>query len=754
MSAIARWCFQRRYLVMLMWVVGLVGLGAAGNALGTNYSNSFSLPGTESTKALTLLQSQFASQSGDQDTVVWHVNQGSVRDPQVQDSMTSTLAAIAKLPEVAAVRSPYDAQGAIQISKDGSTAYAQVNFTMQGNLLDASDVTKVITTAQAAGTSNLEVELTGNAIDQVAQAKPSASEGLGILAAGVVLFIAFGALFAMLLPILTAVFGLGAGILAVDLLTHTFSIAQLAPTLSALIGLGVGIDYALFIVTRYRRGLQRGLEPIDSVAVALNTSGRAVLFAGGTVCIALLGMLVLGVSFLNGVAIAAALTVLFTVLSAITLLPAMLGVLGVRVLSRRQRRKLAERGPEPADIGGFWARWAGFVQRRPKILAVAALAVLVVLAIPVGALRLGHADDGNAPTSSTSRKAYDLLADGFGPGFNGPLELVVQFGAPTDAAHLPALVSALRSTPDVAAVQSAPVKAGATLGIIEVYPSSAPDAVATTDLISDLRTNVIPQARAGTSETVYVTGATAIFYDFANVLDAKLPLFIGVIIGLGFLLLLLAFRSIGVPMMAAVMNLLGAAASFGVLTAVFQWGWGLNALGLGTSAPIEAFLPVMMLSILFGLSMDYQVFLVSRMHEEWVHTGDNKRAVRIGQAETGRVITAAATIMICVFLAFVFGGQRVIAEFGIGLASAVAIDAFLIRTILVPASMQLLGRANWWLPGWLDRVLPHLSVDPADDPAEPGAAGSAAEPISPVGLPDPDEDDLTQAPPAVGSGSR
>ncbi|HEV2634177.1 MAG TPA: MMPL family transporter [Actinocrinis sp.] len=564
-------------------------------------------------------------------------------------------------------------------------------------------------------------------MDQVAQVKPSASEGIGILAAAVVLFIAFGSLFAMILPILTAVFGLGAGILAVDLLTHAFSIAQLAPTLSALIGLGVGIDYALFIVTRHRRGLMRGLSPEESAVIALNTSGRAVLFAGGTVCIALVGMLVLGVSFLNGVGIAAALTVLFTVLSAVTLLPALLGILGTRVLSRRQRRVLAERGPEPAEASGFWARWAAFVERRPKTLSVAALAVLVALVIPVASLRLGHADDGTAPTSSTSRKAYDMLAEGFGAGFNGPLQVVVQFGAAGDggsgsgatstsnATAFTSLTNALRTAPDVAAVQAVPSRPGATIGIIEVYPDSSPASAATTDLIANLRSTVIPHARAGTSMTVYVTGATAIFYDFANVIDGKLPLFIGVIIALGFLLLLLAFRSLGVPAMAAVMNLLGAGAAFGVVVAVFQWGWGLNMLGLGTAGPVEAFLPVLMLSILFGLSMDYQVFLVSRMHEEWVHTGDSKRAVRIGQAETGRVITAAATIMICVFLAFVFGGQRVIAEFGIGLASAVAIDAFLIRTILVPASMQLLGRANWWLPWWLGRILPHLSVDPPDE---------------------------------------
>ena len=732
MSGLARWCYRHRFLVLVLWIAGLAALGAAGNALGTNYANSFSLPGTPSTKALTLLQSQASAQSGDQDTIVWHTSSGTVRDPQVEQSMTATLARIAKLPEVAAVRSPYDPQGALQISKDGATAYAQVNFAKQANLLADSDVNAVISAAQSADTATLQVQLTGNAIDQVSQAKPSSSEGLGVLAAAVVLFIAFGSLAAMVLPILTAVFGLGAGITAVDLLTHAFSVASLAPTLSALIGLGVGIDYALFIVTRHRRNLMRGVPPEESVAIALNTSGRAVLFAGGTVCIALLGMLVLGISFLNGVAIAAALTVLLTVLSAVTLLPALLGVLRMRVLSRRQRRRLAERGPEPAESAGFWARWAGFVQRRPKLLALVALVVLGVLVIPVGSLRLGHSDDGTAPTSSTSRQAYDLLAAGFGPGFNGPLEVVAQFGPGADqAAEIRSLTSALRAAPDVAAVQPLPLQPGAKLGIIEVYPASSPDSAATTDLISTLRSRTVPQATAGSPTTVYVTGATAIYYDFANVLDGKLPLFIGVIIALGFLLLLIAFRSLGVPLTAAVMNLLGAGASFGVLVAVFQWGWGLNALGLGTSGPLEAFLPVLMLSILFGLSMDYQVFLVSRMHEEWSHSADNRRAVRIGQAETGRVITAAATIMICVFLAFVFGGQRVIAEFGIGLSTAVALDAFVIRTVLVPAAMQLLGRANWWLPDWLERVLPHLSVDPPEPPAAavaPPAAQEAPEP--------------------------
>ena len=734
MSVLARWCFRHRFLVLALWVVGMVGLAAASNALGVNYSNSFSLPGTEANKALALLQSQFPAQSGDQDTVVWQTSQGSVTDPSVAGSMTATLNKIATLPEVAEVQSPYGPQGAAQISKDGHTAYALINFTEQANLLDNSDIKAVISTAQAASTSTLDVQLTGNAIDQVAQTPPSASERLGILAAAIVLFIAFGSLFSVLVPILTAVFGLGAGILLVDVLTNAFSVPALAPTLSALIGLGVGLDYALFIVTRHRRGLMRGMAPVDAAATALNTSGRAVLFAGGTVCIALLGMLVLRVPYLNGLGVAAAITVLLTVLSSITLGPALLGILGTKVLSRRQRRRLAENGPDAEESTGFWARWADFVQGHPRVLAAAAVVVLIVLVIPVGALRPGHADDGTAPTSTTSRKAYDMLADGFGPGFNGPLQIVAQFTAPdtgtgsADETALAGLTSALQAAPDVAAVQQVPAKQGATIGIVQLYPASAPASEATTDLIADLRSTVIPKARAGTSMTVYVSGSTAVYYDFAKVLDAKLPLFVGVIVVLGFLLLMLAFRSIGVPLMAAVMNLLGAGAAFGVLVAFFQWGWGLNALGLGTAGPIEAYLPVMMLSVLFGLSMDYQVFLVSRMHEEWLHSGDSKRAVRVGQAETGRVITAAAAIMICVFVAFSFGGQRVIAEAGIGLAAAVAIDAFIIRTVLVPAVMQQLGRANWWLPGWLDRILPHLSVDPSDEPGPvPSVAAAPVE---------------------------
>jgi RND superfamily putative drug exporter len=493
-----------------------------------------------------------------------------------------------------------------------------------------------------------------------------------------------------------------------------------------MIGLGVGIDYALFIVTRHRRGLQAGMSVEEAISTAVNTSGRAVLFAGGTVCIALLGMLVLGISFLNGVAIGASVTVVFTVLASLTLLPAMLSLLGPKVLSRRQRRRMRAEGALDAGKRGVWTKWADTVERRPKILAAAALLVMLVLSIPTLSLRLGNSDQGNDPASTTTRKAYDLLVQGFGPGFNGPLTLVAQAPTSADKAALTALAGELKSVSGVANVTSIPIASGATVGVVKVTPTTSPESKETSQLIDRLRSQYVPRAEAGTTLKVYVGGSTAIFKDFSAVLSGKLPLFITVIVGLGFLLLVVAFRSLLVPATAAVMNLLAAAASFGVIVAFFQFGWGSDPLGLGKAGPIEAFIPVMMLSILFGLSMDYQVFLVSRMNEEWVHTRDNARAVRVGQVETSRVITSAATIMICVFLAFAFGGQRTIGEFGIGLSAAVLLDAFILRTVLVPAAMHVFGDANWWLPGWLDRRLPHLAIEAPED-ADHAAAGLAVE---------------------------
>jgi putative drug exporter of the RND superfamily len=716
MSAIGRWCFRHRLAVIAAWVLVLVGLGALSQAVKSDYNNSFSLPGTGSTTAQQLLAKTIPAQAGDPDTIVWQVSRGTVRDAAVTTRISSVLKQIMAMPEVVAVVSPYGPHGAAQISRDGRTAYATVDFAKQANNLAKADITRVIDAAKAARAPGLNVQLGGQAIEQTEQTPLGVSSTVGVLAAAVVLFIAFGSLLAMLLPILTAIAGVGGGLMAIAPLTHTMNVVDFAPILGALIGLGVGIDYALFIVTRYRRGLQSRLTPEEAAVKAIDTSGRAVLFAGSTVCIALLGILVLGVSFLNGLAVASALTVVFTVLAAITLLPALLGVFGMRVLSRRQRHRLSAQAHAPGPLG-LWARWSGTVERRPAILAVAAAAVMLILAIPVLSLRLGSSDQGNDPSSHTTRQAYDLLADGFGPGINGPLLLIAETSSPADAAALRTLEADLPKVADVTSVRQIAATSGTE--IIQVTPGTSPEAKATSDLISTLRNDIIPAAERSTTLRVYIGGVTATFADFATVVDAKLPWFILTIVGLSFLLLVVAFRSLLIPGTAAVMNLLAAAATFGVLTAFFQWGWGTDAFGLGKAGPVEAFLPVVTLAILFGLSMDYQVFLVSRMNEEWVHGRRNSDAVRTGQVETARVITAAATIMICVFLTFSFLGARDVAEFGIGLAAAVALDAFILRTALVPAAMHLFSNANWWLPRWLDRRLPHLAIEPPDSAGEP-----------------------------------
>ncbi|MGW2641372.1 MMPL family transporter [Streptomyces sp. NPDC001348] len=710
MTAWARWCYRHRLVVLLLWVGALFGLGFAASTAGTDYANVFSLPNTDSKRAYDLLEKAFPAGAGDTDTVVWKADGGSVRDAAVKSRIQPALEKIAKMKGVGEVAGPYSGdRGAAQISRDGRIAYARITFAEQANAVPKDLVQDVVDTAQGAKSKGLEVELGGQAVQRVEEPPQGLAEMVGLLAAAVVLFLAFGSFLAMLLPIGIAIFGVGMGLFGVQLLSHTTDIPDLAPLLSSLIGLGVGIDYALFIVTRQRRGILRGVDPEESAVTALNTSGRAVLFAGGTVCIALAGMLVTNLRFLDGVVIGTSLTVVLSVLAATTLLPALLGFLGPRVLSRRQRRRLAERGPEQERASSLSARWSAGVQKRPRRIAALALVVMAVLALPVLSLRLGATDQGNDDASTTTRKAYDLLAEGFGPGFNGPLQVVVSSG---DTATL---VKDVQATKGVAQVGAVPARGGVT--VVQVVPTTSPQSKETDDLIDTLRDKVIPAAKV----QAHVGGVTAISKDFATVTGDRLPYFIATIIALGFLLLLVAFRSLVVPLTAALMNLIAAAASFGVLVAIFQWGWGIGLLGLGRAGPINAFLPVIMLSLLFGLSMDYQVFLVSRMHEEWVHTKDNARAVRVGLAETSRVINSAALIMVCVFVAFVLSGNSGAATAGVGLAAAVALDAFILRTALVPAAMHLLGKSNWWLPVWLERRLPHLAVEPKEE-SEPAPA--------------------------------
>jgi RND superfamily putative drug exporter len=714
MRALARWCFRHKVVVVVSWVLALFVLGGLSASAGTGYTDSFSLPGTESTTALDLLTDNFNTEATDTNQVVFAADD--VNDPQIKQRIEQTLDKIANGPHVERVDSPF-AEGAAarQISEDGTVAFANVHMDGEQPIADVpkSAYDQLIDTAEAARGDGLQVELGGSGIQQASQDPGGGpSELIGFLAAAVVLAIAFGSLWATILPLLSAVLALGTGISLIGLLAHAIDIATFAPTLATLIGLGVGIDYSLFVVTRHRNAIKAGRDPEAACVRALNTSGRAVLFAGATVIVALLGLFVLGISFLNGVAVASAIVVLVTMTAAVTLIPALLGFFGMRVLSRRERRRLAEEGPRDPKLDGFWPRWARIVQDHRWPLAAGALVVMLALMIPALGLRLGSSDAGQDPESSTTRKAYDLLAKGFGPGFNGTFQIVAK--TPNGKADLPKvqqLADTLGDTEGLAAVSPPVPSPNGKIALIEARPSTAPQDEATSDLIDRLRDDVVPNAAGGLP--VYVGGITAIFDDFAGVLTDKLPQFIAVIVLLGCLLLMIAFRSILIPATAAVMNLLAAGAAFGVVTAVFQDGFLAEPLGVGTG-PIEAFLPVMMLAILFGLSMDYQVFLVSRMHEEWVNTEDNSHSVRIGQAATGRVITAAATIMILVFGSFLLAGQRVIAEFGIGLASAVFLDAFVLRTVLVPAVMHIIGDRNWWVPKALDRALPRIAVEGAE----------------------------------------
>ncbi|MEU6354787.1 MMPL family transporter [Streptomyces sp. NPDC047072] len=713
MSSLARWCHRHRLVVVLAWVGLLLALGAGVGAAGSDFGNSPTSQDTDSARATALLQQSSNSAAGKSGRVVWQSTDGKITGPVAEKTMTEALEHIADAPGVAAVTSPYAPDGRGQVSKDGGTAYATVAFDQ--NVSDAQ-IDHVKELATAPESESLRIALNGQAF--TVNPEPNAvADAMGIVLAFVVLLFVFRAVWVAALPIITAVVGVGTSAVTVILLSHVITLSDTTLTLGSLIGLGVGIDYALFVVNRHRAHLTAGMGVADSTAKALDTSGRAVLFAGLTVVVALLGMLTLDVGIINGMAIGAAVTVVLTVLAALTLLPALLGMIGTRVLSRGERREHAGRG---SGRPGLWDRWALRVQAHPKALGLTALAVLTALAFPTLALRLGASDDGNLPTTSTNRQAYDMIADGFGPGFNGPLVLAVQAPTTADKAAGTRLVTALAQVDGVASAEAAPMKEGQTVGVISVVPTTSPQSAATSDLIHHLRDDVIPKAEQGTSMKVYVGGVTASNDDFASVLMGKLPLFVLVIAALGFLLLTVAFRSLLIPAVGAVLNILSIGVAFGAIVVVFQYGFGAGLLGLGSAGPIESFVPILVVGIMFGLSMDYQVFLVSRMREEWAHTGDSRRAVRVGQAETGKVIAVAATIMVCVFGSFVFGGMRVISEFGVSLAVAVAVDALLIRMVVVPALMHLCGRANWWLPRRLDKALPRVSVEgPADEPVRP-----------------------------------
>jgi putative drug exporter of the RND superfamily len=731
MRKLATWCFRHRLLTVLGWVTGLVALIAIHSAVGSAFTDNFKLPHTGSFDAIRLLQRSNPRASGETDQLVIATNNGKITDPAVRARAEEVFQKVEQLPFVSSVQSPFTPETSKQIAPSGQVGFANVTFTNAANqnkitAPEARHFDDIITSASGDG---VQFQAEGN----IAEAGNPTNQGSGLefgfLAAAVVLFIVFGSFTAMMLPLITAGVSLGSGIAVVGLLSHAINIATFSTELALLIGLGVGVDYALFIVTRYKQALKRGASREDAVVESIDTSGRAVLFAGMIVCIAMLGMFALGVDFLYGVAIAAAVTVAFTVAAALTLLPALLGILGKWVPRRRERRALRDGKLSTSVESAAWVRWAGWMTKRPAVFATVAALIMLIIAIPFLSMRLGSADAGTDPSNTTTRHAYDLLAKGFGPGYNGPLELVAQINSKEQEAAFTRVEQAVANTPGVVGSTGVHVLESGhgrpTVAIASVYPEGSPQSKSTSELLNHVRNDVIPAASKGTGLNVLVGGTTAIFEDFGHVLSAKLPLFIGIVVLLSFLLLMAVFRSLVIPLTAAAMNLLSAGAAFGIVTAIFQKGW----LG-GTTGPIETFVPVLMFPILFGLSMDYEVFLVSRIYEEWHRRRDNTEAVAHGLAATGSTITAAATIMVLVFASFILGGERIIELFGVGLASAVLLDALIVRSVLVPALMIKIGKANWWLPAWLDRIIPRLSVEgrPPRQVQEPRSADGPAAP--------------------------
>jgi putative drug exporter of the RND superfamily len=720
MRSFATWCTGHRKTVIIGWIVALIGVGMISSSVGSDFSEEFKLPASDSQEAFDLLETKFPAQSGDTATIVYKADAG-VESPAVKQKMEGVFASVAKLPHVSEVASPYGESGTAAVSDDGKIAYATVQFDTTSNKLEKDDLKKLVATSQAVDGEGLQVEAGGQPIEEIRAEEEGgdSSFAIGLLAAVVILLLTFGSLVAMGLPLITALFALGVGLSLVTVGTHVFDTAEFAPQLAAMIGLGVGIDYALFIVTRFRNGLDEGLEPRPAAIAAVDTAGRAVLFAGITVIISLMGMLLLGITFLYGVAMAAALAVLFTMIAALTLLPALLTIAGHRI----DRLRIPGLGSRRTSIdeNSRWFRWSRLVQRRPWTAALLSGALLLALCIPTLSLRLGSNDAGTDPAGSTTREAYDLLAEGFGPGFNGPFAMVAALPSKGEDESLVLLHKTLANEDGVAKVTPIVLNPAENTGVFQLYPTTSPESEATTELLDHIRGDVVPPIETKTGAQLHVGGITAIFEDFGNAISDKLPLFIGVVVLLSALLLMIVFRSILVPLKAIVMNLLSIGAAFGLIVAVFQWGWGASIIGVDGSGPIISFFPIFLFSIVFGLSMDYEVFLMSRIHEEWEHSHDASASVTRGLALTGRVITAAAAIMVTVFASFMIGEDRIIKLFGLGLASAVFIDAVIIRSILVPAIMQLFGKNAWWFPDWLSRVLPKLHVEPAaGDPSPTG----------------------------------
>jgi RND superfamily putative drug exporter len=765
-ARLGSWCFRRRKTVVVAWIVALVVFGGVMSAAGTESRSEFELPNVESRRGNDIFDEHFGGRgSGLTAPIVFQADQG-VDDPEVRQAMTAFFAEVDDMTidgEGVAVGSPYAEGGERQIADEGplagQIAFAEVEVPDDIDQELAFDLGEDIRDA-APDIEGLRVEVGGQLF---AEFDAPTSEAIGLGFAVVVLIVSFGSVLAMGLPIGVAIGGIAFGLVVGGLLSNVVSTPDFAPTLAIMIGLGVGIDYALLIVTRFRENLHRGHDHHDSAVIALDTAGRSVIFAGTTVVISLLGMVIMGMDFVTGLAVSAATVVAFTMVASVTLLPALLGFAGTRLeVTRRRglvaagflalglvgagfgatplfllavvaavvvilvslvaqplRQRVLEREPKPLDETAAY-RWSRVIQHHPWRSALAGFAVLAGLAMPVFGMRLAFADEGNLQEDTDARQAYDLLAEGFGPGFNGVLLVATELPDGADPATLEAVAAALDADPGVAFASQPQLNDpdAPTAAVWRVVPTTAPQDAATTDLVHRLRDEVIPTATQSSGLDPAVTGQTAVGVDFASFMGDRMPLFFTAVIGLSFVLLMAVFRSLLVPLKAAVMNLLSIGAAFGVVVAAFQWGWAGPLLDI-ESAPIEPWMPMMLFAIVFGLSMDYEVFLLSRVREEYDRTGNNNTAVADGLAATARVITAAAAIMVVVFGSFLLEDERAVKLMGVGLATAIFLDATVVRMLLVPATMELLGNANWWLPRWLARLLPRVSVEGHADEGPP-----------------------------------
>ena len=712
MVSLTRWCAGHRRHVLIAWavvaVVGTVGAQLAGRA----YSTNFALPGTESQRVLDLLHSGFPAQQGDVDMLVFHVERGTVDAATVRAAIGKALARVRTFRHVVDVVSPYTPAGAVQVSRDRRTAFATINYDRRANLLPNATGKPLLSLLGTVRAPGLQVAAGGQVVENAEGFNIGPATTVGVLAALVILLLTFGSLLAAGMPLVTAGFGLVSGVALIGFATHLMAVPMVSTDLALMIGLGVGIDYALFIVTRFRESYLGNGDVELALVEAMDTSGRAVLLAGTTVVIALLGMFATGVGFMYGLSIASVLAVLLTLAASLTLLPAMLSRFGARIGStrRRWRRPPVSVGSSAAASRSHWRRWSEIVQSRPWTLTIASLLVIGVFIAPVFALRLDTSDAGNDPRGTSTRRAFDMLSQGFGAGFNGPLLLLAELPAGNDGSVLAQVRRSVADTADVGAVTPSRLAPSGRVAVLEAYPDSAPQAQATTNLVNRLRRIVLPPIARRTGTRVLVGGFTAGSIDFSHVLAGKLPLFIALVVAVSAFLLLVMFRSLLIPVQAALMNLLSIGGALGATVAVFQRGWLGGALGL-EKGPIEPWIPVLIFAVVFGLSMDYEVFLVSRVREEWVRRADASAAVADGIAFTGRVITAAAAIMVCVFLSFMLGNERILKEFGFGLAAAVFLDAIVVRCVLLPAALELLGRLTWTIPAWLDARLPHINIE-------------------------------------------